>query len=133
MITEKESTVLFNIPLFHEVPKLELYQLINELPIEDVKVGDYIFHEGDPGDSLYVVMTGQLEIVLAAGTENEMFLRHCGVGGYCRGNEPDHAEEGIRTASVRPSKDSGVGLKPQKSLTSVCSAGVIWRMPWWRY
>lgn len=107
MIKKKESTVLFNIPLFHEVPKLELYQLINELPIEDVKVGDYIFHEGDPGNSLYVVMTGQLEIVLAAGTENEMFLRHCGAGEYV-GEMSLIMPKGIRTASVRASKESRV-------------------------
>jgi serine phosphatase RsbU (regulator of sigma subunit) len=107
VIKKKEGTVIFNIPLFHEVPKLELYQLINELPLEDVKVGDYIFREGDPGNSLYVVMTGQLEIVLAAGTANEMFLRHCGVGEYV-GEMSLIMPKGIRTASVRASKDSRV-------------------------
>ena len=76
-IPKKEGTVFLNIPLFRDIPKLELYQLINELPIENYKDGDFIFREGDPGNSMYVVMTGELQIVLAAGSTDEMFLRTC--------------------------------------------------------
>ena len=42
-IPKKEGTVFLNIPLFRDIPKLELYQLINELPIENYKDGDSIF------------------------------------------------------------------------------------------
>ena len=107
MTNKKESTVFLKIPLFHAVPKLELYQLINELPLENFKEGEYIFREGDPGNSLYVVMSGQLEIVLAAETENEMFLRYCGSGEYV-GEMSLIMPKGIRTASVRASKESRV-------------------------
>ena len=104
-IPKKEGTVFLNIPLFRDIPKLELYQLINELPIENFKDGDFIFREGDPGNSMYVVMTGELQIVLAAGSTDEMFLRTCGPGEYV-GEMSLIMPKGKRTASVRASKDS---------------------------
>ncbi|MEN9564747.1 MAG: hypothetical protein RIR73_2991 [Chloroflexota bacterium] len=102
---KKESTVFLNIPLFRDIPKMELYQLINELPIENFKDGDFIFREGDAGNSMYVVMTGELHIVLAAGSTDEMFLRRCGPGEYV-GEMSLIMPKGKRTASVRASKDS---------------------------
>ena len=77
---KKDTTVFLKIPLFRDLPKLELYQLVNELPIETFEEGQYVFHEGEPGNSLYVVVKGELQIMLAAGTEDEMFLRTCGPG-----------------------------------------------------
>ncbi|HMZ08858.1 MAG TPA: cyclic nucleotide-binding domain-containing protein, partial [Anaerolineales bacterium] len=82
MIKKKEGTVFLNIPLFHAIPKLELYQLINELPLETYQEGEYVFREGEQGNSMYVVMTGQVGVVLAPETTDEMFLRHCGPGEY---------------------------------------------------
>ncbi|MBL8061738.1 MAG: SpoIIE family protein phosphatase [Anaerolineales bacterium] len=105
MTKKKEGTVFLNIPLFHEVPKLELYQLINELPLENFKEGDYVFREGEPGNSLYVVMSGQLDVVLAADTSDEMFLRNCGPGEYV-GEMSLIMPKGKRTASVRVQKPS---------------------------
>lgn len=102
---KKENTVFLNIPLFRDIPKLELYQLINALPIENFKDGDFIFREGDPGNSMYVVMSGELKIVLAADSTDEMFLRTCGPGEYV-GEMSLIMPKGKRTASVRASKDS---------------------------
>lgn len=100
---KKDSTVFLKIPLFRELPKLDLYQLVNELPIETFEEGQYIFHEGEPGNSLYVVVKGELQIVLAAGTEDEMFLRACGPGEYV-GEMSLIMPKGRRTASVRATK-----------------------------
>lgn len=97
---KKDTTVFLKIPLFRDLPKLELYQLVNELPIETFEEGQYVFHEGEPGNSLYVVVKGELQIMLAAGTEDEMHLRTCGPGEYV-GEMSLIMPKGRRTASVR--------------------------------
>lgn len=105
-IDEKlDSSVFLKIPLFNELPKQELFELVNELPLEDIRAGDYLFHEGEPGNSLYVVHKGMIEVVLAGGTSDEMHLRFCGPGEYV-GEMSLILKQGRRTASVRAVDDS---------------------------
>ncbi|NJN79910.1 MAG: SpoIIE family protein phosphatase [Anaerolineales bacterium] len=102
-----DETVFLKIPLFKKMPKLDLFQLVNQLPIEEYKMGGYLFKEGDQGDSLYVVMNGMLEIILAADTPDEMLLRACGPGEYV-GEMSLLMPKGTRTASVRAREVSKV-------------------------
>jgi phosphoserine phosphatase RsbU/P len=103
-----DVTVAFlRIPLFRKIPKVEMYKLVDQLPAEEYKAGSYLFHAGDSGDSLYVVSTGSLEIVLAGGTEDEMLLRVCGPGEYV-GEMSLIMPQGRRTASVRAKEDTRV-------------------------
>jgi sigma-B regulation protein RsbU (phosphoserine phosphatase) len=102
---KKEPTIFLKIPLFRDLSKLDLYQLIDELPTETFKEGDFVFREGETGNSLYVVMTGELQVVLAAGTADEMHLRTCGPGEYV-GEMSLIMPKGRRTASVRATKAS---------------------------
>ena len=105
MAHKKEPTIFLKIPLFRDLSKLDLYQLIDELPTETFKEGDFVFREGETGNSLYVVMTGELQVVLAAGTADEMHLRTCGPGEYV-GEMSLIMPKGRRTASVRATKAS---------------------------
>jgi phosphoserine phosphatase RsbU/P len=101
------TTAFLRIPLFRKIPKVEMYQLVNQLPTEEYEAGSYIFHAGEDGDSLYVVSSGRLEIVLAGGTEDEMLLRVCGPGEYV-GEMSLIMPQGRRTASVRVKEDARV-------------------------
>ncbi len=95
-----DETVFLKIPLFSNLSQTELVQLVQELPIEEYEAGAYLFRAGDSGESLYVVISGILEVVLAAGTADEMLLRICGPGEYV-GEMSLIMPEGQRTASVR--------------------------------
>jgi sigma-B regulation protein RsbU (phosphoserine phosphatase) len=95
-----DESVFLKIPLFRDVPSSELFQIVNELPVETHDAGAYIFREGDDGNKLYVVMDGSLEIVLGADTPDELLLRTCGPGEYI-GEMSLILTEGKRTASVR--------------------------------
>lgn len=100
-MTESQNTLLFlKIPLFKDLSPVELRDLFNELPLESHEAGAYLFREGDPGDSLYVVKSGNLEIVLAPDTADEMRLRFCGPGEYV-GEMSLILKRGKRTAAVR--------------------------------
>lgn len=107
MSDKVDSRIFLKIPLFRDIPKEDLYPLIDELPVETFEPGDFIFHEGEPGNTLYVVMSGELEVVLAAGTTDEMHLRTCGVGEYV-GEMSLIMPKGRRTASVRATRTSRV-------------------------
>jgi serine phosphatase RsbU (regulator of sigma subunit) len=105
MSEKMDSSVFLKIPLFKDLPKQDLYELVNELPIEQYNAGDYIFFEGEPGNSLYVVKMGSIDVVLAGGTSDEMLLRTCGPGEYV-GEMSLILKQGKRTASVRVQQDS---------------------------
>src|SRR5258708_6906222 len=95
-----DESVFQKIPLFHDVPSSELFQMVNELPIETYEAGAVLFRDGDPGEHLYVVMDGALEILLGAGSSDEMLLRVCGPGEYV-GEMGLILPDGRRTATVR--------------------------------
>jgi sigma-B regulation protein RsbU (phosphoserine phosphatase) len=105
MTVPSDATLFLQIPLFQDLSKEDLFSLINELPVEAYEAGKYLFREGEPGNSLYVVKSGRIEVVLAGGTSDEMHLRFCGPGEYV-GEMSLILKQGRRTASVRTTEDS---------------------------
>ncbi len=105
MTMPSDTSLFLKIPLFKDLSKEDLFSLVNELPMESYKEGDYLFYEGEPGNSLYVVKSGKIEVVLAGGTNDEMHLRYCGPGEYV-GEMSLILKQGKRTASVRTTEAS---------------------------
>ena len=95
-----DESAFFKIPLFRDLPKDELVKLVSELPLVEYEPGGYLFREGEMGESMCVVASGSLEILLAADTSDEMLLRICGPGEYV-GEMSLIMPKGERTASVR--------------------------------
>ncbi len=95
-----DETAFLKIPLFQDIPRADLVKMVDELPIETYRPGAYLFRDGDPGENLYVVIDGTLEIVLAAETPDEMLLKTCGPGEYV-GEMGLILADGRRTATVR--------------------------------
>jgi sigma-B regulation protein RsbU (phosphoserine phosphatase) len=95
-----DETAFLRIPLFQNIPKPDLVKMVDELPIETYRPRDYLFRDGDPGENLYVVIEGALEIVLAADSPDEMLLKTCGPGEYV-GEMGLILADGKRTATVR--------------------------------
>jgi sigma-B regulation protein RsbU (phosphoserine phosphatase) len=95
-----DESAFLNVPLFREIPRAELAEMVNDLPTETYEAGTYLFRDGDPGEHLYVVQDGSLEVVLAAGSPDEMLLKVCGPGEYV-GEMGLILSDGRRTATVR--------------------------------
>jgi NTE family protein len=68
-----------------------------------VRAREWLFRQGDPGDSLYVVLTGRLEIVIESGGEPKV-IRILGRGDSV--GELALLTESPRSASVRARRDS---------------------------
>lgn len=60
MLTAVE--LLSEVPLFQWLDAAERAHLAEDLETATFTAGQVVFHYGDPGDSLYIVQTGQLEV-----------------------------------------------------------------------
>jgi sigma-B regulation protein RsbU (phosphoserine phosphatase) len=99
------TNLLSKIPLFADLPVTELDKIISELDVKEMKDREILFREGDPGEHFYVVMRGQLEVLMAEGRSEEMLLNVITVGEYF-GEMSLILPGGHRTASVRARGDA---------------------------
>jgi serine phosphatase RsbU (regulator of sigma subunit) len=98
------TNLLARIPFFTDLPPEELDRLQAELDVVNLKSGEILFHEGDPGEHLYVVVKGELEILMAPDTDNELILNLLHAGEYL-GEMSLIQPGGHRTASARARGD----------------------------
>ena len=94
------ANLLARIPLFSDLPPEELDRLYSALEVVTLSTGEILFREGDPGEHLYLVVKGELEILMAPDTENELILNILKEGEYL-GEMSLIMPGGHRTASVR--------------------------------
>jgi len=73
-----------------------------DLPRKTLSAGAYLFLEGDPGSSLYLLTKGQVE-VFKVGSQGEKVLANLGT--YQILGEMSVLHKGIRMASVRALED----------------------------
>ncbi len=61
-------------PLFHNCDDESLAAIAGTLRLRRFRRGEVIFHEGDPGDSLQVISSGSVKIVLASSEGDEAII-----------------------------------------------------------
>jgi len=59
-----ESINFANIPFFHGLNKINLEKLKSTLEILNFKAGEVIFSEGDPGECMYVILDGKVQVFI---------------------------------------------------------------------
>src|SRR5579862_9647327 len=69
-------------PLFRDLDAEERGDVVRILEIQRLQQGEEVFHEGDPGDSWYVVYEGQVEVTTASssGAERRLSVVDTGSG-----------------------------------------------------
>jgi phosphoserine phosphatase RsbU/P len=98
------QTFLFKkVPLLSDLPRNEIDYFKATLQVINLDTGEVLFHEGDPGESLYIILEGQLEVLLALGTPDERRLAAFGPGEFI-GEMSLLIPGRARTASVRAEK-----------------------------
>lgn len=63
MSTGAITPELAAVPLFAELPADQLDRLARTATTHTLRAGEWLFHQGDPGDSLYVVTAGSIDVV----------------------------------------------------------------------
>jgi sigma-B regulation protein RsbU (phosphoserine phosphatase) len=92
--------LLSKIPLFAGLPLQELDGLAASLDARELDDHETLFHEGDPGEHFYVVLSGALEVLMGADTPEELLLNVLSEGEYF-GEMSLITPGGHRTATVR--------------------------------
>jgi sigma-B regulation protein RsbU (phosphoserine phosphatase) len=97
------TNLLARIPFFTDLPIDELDRILAQLEVVSLRSGEILFREGDAGEHMYIVVSGDLEILMAPDTDNELILNRVPQGEYI--GEMSLITGAPRTASVRAHGD----------------------------
>jgi serine phosphatase RsbU (regulator of sigma subunit) len=95
-----DAAPLDNIHLFATLPESERAKLVDVLRISELPANTIICNEGEPGDRMYLIQKGKVEVLKAMGTSDEKVLTHITAGDYF-GEISLLQSLGQRTATVR--------------------------------
>ncbi len=71
-----------NTDLFKNLPETLFADLETELELVQLSGGEILFRQGDPGDSLYIVKSGQLDIILLTEDNQSLIIDILNPGSY---------------------------------------------------
>ncbi|MCX6059235.1 MAG: cyclic nucleotide-binding domain-containing protein [Chloroflexi bacterium] len=97
--------LLAKIPLFADLPANELDRILSVLNVKKLIDREILFREGDTGEHFYLVMAGELEVLMAAGQMEELQLNIMRAGEHF-GEMSLILPGGHRTATVRARGDA---------------------------
>jgi sigma-B regulation protein RsbU (phosphoserine phosphatase) len=118
------QTILFKkIPLLSDLPRNEVDYLASTLEVVDLGPGEVLFREGEPGESLFIILEGKLAVLLAIGTPDERQLAVFGPGEFI-GEMSLLIPGRNRTASVRAAEKTKLW-----KMTHVDFDGLLVRQP----
>jgi uncharacterized membrane protein len=98
-----DPRLLTGVPLFALLDEQERTTLAERMETVTFPAGTALFHRGDPGDSLYVVRSGEVEIFFKNDTGERFVLEVAGPGDFF--GEISLLDGGARTASAIATKD----------------------------
>jgi signal transduction histidine kinase len=120
MTKQPMQDALRQTPLFAGLEDAHLERLAATAEPMHLAAGDLLIREGDPGDSMYAVTAGELEVTKRSGT-SELPLARVGPG-QIQG-EMAAIEGRPRTASVRAVTDADVIRIPREGLLALLDSG----------
>lgn len=98
-----EAALLHEVPMFDLLDEQERTQLAERLDVVKVEAGKLLFSYGDPGDSLYVVKEGEVELFFKNDTGDRILLETATPGHFF--GEISLLDGGPRTASALVTRD----------------------------
>ncbi len=103
------------IPLFRELNRRELQAVVEVIEIREYLTGDVVFEQGAPGDGVYVVLKGCVEMGQKDGEDTEKVLLARSESGSYFG-ETALLEDTPRTAAAVATEDTRLALFPRDAL-----------------
>jgi CRP-like cAMP-binding protein len=111
------ASVLKEVPLFAGFSPNELADLASFVRPRRYPRGSIIFHQGDPGTSLYVIETGEVKLTVTAESGKEVTLALLGPGAFF--GELSLLDGGPRSANAVARVDSKLGVLDREHLLRV--------------
>lgn len=115
-------------PLFSDLGRDELVTLIGKVRYQTVSQGEFVFKEGDSGDSIYIINSGEVEIISRDRRGNDVVLSTLKEGDFF--GEFGFFSNARREASVRAKSPVSLLEIVKKDITDIIErhrrvAGVI--------
>jgi uncharacterized membrane protein len=98
------SDILAEVPLFALLDDQERAVLAERVEVRRFDKGSSIFKRGDPGDALFIVKTGEVEISVLTDSGDKLVLEHAKEGSFF--GEVSLLDGGARTASALATDDT---------------------------
>ena len=108
-----------NTSLFRSVPTLDLERVIAVSRLRTFRRGQVVFTRGDPGDTLIVVVSGQVKVVVRSADGGELTLTIIPAGGVF--GELSIADGGPRSADAETLEESQLLLIPRETTQEICA------------
>ena len=105
--------------LLGSIPEPDLVALAGVSRLRTVRKGQMVCTTGDPGDTLIVVITGRLRVVVRSADGGELVLTQIGPGGVI--GEVSVADDGPRSADVETIENSSLLLIPRAAVQEACA------------
>lgn len=99
-MSDLNEELIRQVALFSELPDDEIRHLAQTLRLLPLPRHHIVFREGEPGQRLYLIRSGQLEVIKSIGLPDEWLLSVRGPGEYV-GEMSLLNVDGLRTATVR--------------------------------
>jgi CRP/FNR family cyclic AMP-dependent transcriptional regulator len=108
MVMKVSTTILRNVPLFASLDDAELATLVQVVARRSVPRGSMLMAEGDLTDSLYIVISGRLKVMMSDAEGKEVILALLGPGEIV--GEMGLIDDNPRSATV-------IAVEPSELLT----------------
>ena len=76
------TAIFHKIPLLSDLPRAEREYLISILTVIKLQPGEILFREGEPGECLYAVLEGLVDVLIGLETPDERLLTRLGPGEF---------------------------------------------------
>lgn len=113
-----DADPLRNLPLFAGLDAATLAQLGEHVEDVELEAGCYLFHEGDPSDSLYVIRTGRVQVL-----QDSIVLKELGRGEVL--GELGLLIDAPRSATVRALRDTKLVRLTKAQFDEIADHGAL--------
>jgi CRP-like cAMP-binding protein len=118
-VTVEIAEALRRTSLLGEVPDTDLKTIADSSRIRAFRRGQVVFSTGDPGDTVVVVMSGRVKVVLHSADGGDLTLTVVEPGGVL--GDISVADSGPRSTDAETLEDSRLLLIPQDVVREVCA------------
>jgi CRP/FNR family transcriptional regulator, cyclic AMP receptor protein len=105
--------------MFAAVPAADLEKVVASSRLRKFRRSQIVYTTGDPGDTLIVVISGQVKVVARAADGAELTLTVVGPGGTV--GEVSVTDGGPRSADVETAAESELLFIPRETVQAVCA------------
>lgn len=99
-----DAALLAEVPLFQFLDDTERAELATHLDVVTFSAGAFVFHYGDPGDTIYIVRSGEVELFLKDDTGERLVFEHATKGDFF--GELSFLDNGSRSSSAEIVEDA---------------------------